>query len=54
MNLVYWIILFVVFPPAAFLLAGVKIAGKLLKLVLWGYLIAFFLMVIYVLIAVWF
>ena len=52
MNLIYWIILFVVFPPAAFLLAGVKLAGKLLKLVLWGYLVTFVLMVVYTLITV--
>ena len=54
MNLIYWIVLCVVFPPVAFLLAGVKLAGKLLKLVLWGYLIVFFLMVIDALITVWF
>ncbi len=52
MNTVYWIILFVVFPPAAFLLAGVKLAGKFLKFVFWGYLVTFVLMVVYTLFAV--
>lgn len=52
MKFVYWIILFIVFPPTAFLLAGVKLAGKFLKFVLWGYMVTFVLMVVYTLFTV--
>ena len=52
MNFISWIILFIVFPPAAFILAGVKLAGKFLKFVLWGYLVTFVLMVVYTLVTV--
>lgn len=52
MNLTNWIILFIVLPLAAFLLAGVKLAGKFLKFVLWGYLVTFVLMVVYTLFTV--
>jgi len=52
MNLINWIILFVLFPPAAFLLAGVKLAGKLLKIVLLGYLVTCVLMLFFAVITV--